>query len=316
MNLLSKPILILFLLLSSTYLITGCGSEEAGECPDEGCVEEYSTGRVMFEGADTELAVYSNNLQIDEANNRTYIDLNYYASEHSASSTDTSGTVVNWASYTMVLNGIMEAGGTYSGSEVYSTSFELSLSDGRFYSGDTAFHDSSYVNIARETSILLVDDFQIKGPGEDTFTGNASLYFYDENNVGRTLSLDFEMVNNTSVYIDNGQSGPSATFYRRVDQPGTMLYLRGNESFSCSWADCPSGPTCGVKVEGDFVASENQLTLHFPDNSGQTNPFTFDAVFDSDDLTLYLGANRAGDYEAASSRLDATRGDSGGYCRN
>lgn len=104
--------------------------------------------------------------------------------------------------------------------------------------------------------------------------------------------------------------------YTRTDVPGTALCLDGLDTFECAWTS--NNPAFnGYLVQGSHDATEDLLTLAFPDDVARTSftSFTFDVFYGVDgvDLVLRHMGVRAGDFREVASWAEAVAGD-GGLC--
>lgn len=113
-----------------------------------------------------------------------------------------------------------------------------------------------------------------------------------------------------SASSGGGGSTQTGTYYRRTNGT-TAIALNGGSSSMCSWADCPGGATCGVRLDG--VENGSNVVFQIPTSSGSKVPTTFQIERTGSGVTLWYQGSRAGDYTPVSSWADAVRGDQG-YC--
>lgn len=129
---------------------------------------------------------------------------------------------------------------------------------------------------------------------------------------GSSTSTGSGSSGSTDTSSSSGSGSGSAKYYRRTDN-GTAMALDGANSYFCSWSDCPSGATCGMKIFGTDRGTAVDWMIPTTANGGNKVKTTFDITRTSSGLTLLYQGSRAGDYTPASSWNDATRGDNG-YC--
>lgn len=107
-----------------------------------------------------------------------------------------------------------------------------------------------------------------------------------------------------------GSTTGGAGYYRRTTGT-TAMSLNGASSYWCSWADCPGGVTCGVKIYGKDLGSTQEWQI--PNGGGTFLTDIFDVTQTNPGFTLTYQGSRVGDYLPASSWANATQGDPG-YC--
>lgn len=109
---------------------------------------------------------------------------------------------------------------------------------------------------------------------------------------------------------NTGGTTSGSGYYRRTNGT-TAMYLNGASSYWCSWADCPSGVACGVRVYGNDLGSTQEWQI--PSGGGQFVTTVFSVTPTNPGFSLTYQGSRVGDYLPASSWANATAGDQG-YC--
>ncbi len=109
---------------------------------------------------------------------------------------------------------------------------------------------------------------------------------------------------------NTGGTTSGSGYYRRTNGT-TAMYLNGASSYWCSWADCPSGVACGVKVYGNDLGSTQEWQI--PSGVGQFTTTVFSVTPTNPGFSLTYQGSRVGDYLPVSSWANATAGDQG-YC--
>ncbi len=110
----------------------------------------------------------------------------------------------------------------------------------------------------------------------------------------------------------SGSGANGGTYFTRTDTPGTAVTLSGSASQFCSWSDCPSGPTCGIKVKGTDYGT--YVDWNIPNGNGTYTTDRFYVTPTNSGFQFTYNNSRVGDYASVSSWAAATQGDTGGYC--